>query len=249
MTATAGMDDNPALPISERIALAEQRMRDYENKAMYLDAEQQRQLIQSLKKTASVPTNDSEFRAHWARAIEDVEKSNQSERTSFEAIWAGRLAEQAERAEALLEATLQRHRDRSHELAQVMERTMKIPKWSTTLLDLRRKQYLLAKTKRYVEAEATKRRAQQMEDDERQVMIKAIEKDMKMRVASIRKRHELEMAVSQEKMALERKCLLEAKQQMLERLETQCRRKIDDVRRRARLAAKRRDQQLLSGTK
>jgi hypothetical protein len=223
-----------------QICQAEQLRRQYGNQSMYVEAESQRKLIRRLKKGIQLSMTEEQFRDKWTLTINHVQTSNQVHWRDFDLIWSSRFKEFEAKEKELLDSVKQKYRNRSHNLTQVMESRIRFPKWSRKLLELRKHQYLLGKTQRYLEANNTKRQAEQLEADERVALLKGIEKEMKLKTVRLQNIYEREVQICLDKMALEKQCLVESKHQMAERLRRQCQHAIDEVKRQARISTQQR---------
>ena len=90
--------------------------------------------------------------------------------SQFDRLWSERFATQRRRALAQVTAVQLRHREQQAECAARLQAKLHIPKFSAGLLDQRKRQFLLAKTRRFAEAEAIRVAADALEAKEMLVM-------------------------------------------------------------------------------
>ena len=69
----------------------------------------------------------------------------------FERVWATRTSEQRRRALLAVNAMQTKHKEQQVELAARLQQKLHVPKFSANLLDQRKRQFLLAKTRRFAE--------------------------------------------------------------------------------------------------
>jgi hypothetical protein len=88
----------------------------------------------------------------------------------FDRLWSERFAAQRRRALSQVAVVQLRHREQQSECAARLQAKLHIPKFSAGLLDQRKRQFLLAKTRRFAEAEAIRVAADALEAKEMLVM-------------------------------------------------------------------------------
>jgi len=181
-----------------------------------VDAEKARQQLLELKRRQRFVRRDD---------LESVQREDvkvffamvgQHQQT-FDHTWQQRTLEHKLRADDLIEALKWKHDQQQKELYELL-RKKRMPKFSVELLNLRKKQVVLAKGKRYVQAEGVKRKADILEAIEIESIRAAAKQENTIRFKTLLKRQEWDRQALASKLKLEKQALLEAKAQDFTRL-------------------------------
>jgi len=191
-------------------------MREYERNAQYLEAEKARQHWVNLKNRKS---------QNRQRELENVQQEDvrvfldmvQQHQEGFDATWNQKIREHKMRADDLIEALKWKHDDQQRELYEIL-RKKRMPKFSVELLNLRKKQVLLARNKKYIQAEKVKRKGDILEAFEIDNIRRAAKEENQIRFKALLKRQHWDRQGLADKLRTEKKQLLEAKAQDFERL-------------------------------
>jgi hypothetical protein len=145
----------------ELIATVEQQMMEFERSAQYLEAEKARQHLESLKKRFASKRRDAldTLQNEDIRVFFTMVSQHQA---NFDATWSTKSSEHALRAADLIDNLKWRHEEAQRELYETLRRK-RMPKFSVELLNMRKRQVALARSKNYVAAEQVKRRGDQLE--------------------------------------------------------------------------------------
>jgi hypothetical protein len=136
---------------------------------------------------------------------------------NFDQTWSAKAAEHALRAADLIDACKWRHEEAQRELYETLRRK-RMPKFSVELLNMRKRQVALARSKQYVPAEKVKRRADVLEQIEVERIREAAREENQLRFQALLKKQEWERRQLAQKLHTEKRCLLEAKAQDFLRL-------------------------------
>lgn len=209
-------DDGQYLSLDESIVHVERQMREFERNAQYLEAEKARLHLLNLKKKKQT----SKQRDLEAVQQEDVRvflDMVQQHQESFDRTWQKKILEHKMRADDLIDALKWKHDDQQRELYEIL-RKKRMPKFSVELLNLRKKQVLLARNKKYIQAEKVKRKADILEAFEIDNIRRAAKEENQLRFKALLKRQHWDRQALADKLGIEKKQLLEAKAQDFERL-------------------------------
>lgn len=201
----------------ERIIHVARQMREYELNSQYKDAEKARQHLEMLKKHERIiQTNNlkSTQREDLDVFIGMIEEHQED----FSLMWDGKINEQKQREDDMINALKWRHDQQQQELYTKLQKKLRVPKFSNELLNLRKRQVLLASTKNYVEAEKLRRQAAKLEEIEIENIRATAKNENQAQFQTLLARQHWERVSLQEKLDVEKKCLLEAKAQDYVRL-------------------------------
>jgi hypothetical protein len=209
------------LSLDQLMVQVEKMMREYEQNAQYVDAERARQHLESLKK------RKNEFNRRELSMIqqEDVRvffEMVAQHQENFDKTWAKRFLEHKLRADDMIDGLKKKHDEQQHQLYEEL-RKKRIPKFSVELLNLRKRQVLLAKAKKYLLAEKLKRKADVMESLEIDKIRRAAKQDNQLRFEALLKQQQWDRSMLAAKLRTERQHLLEAKAQDFQRLKNRLR--------------------------
>jgi len=212
----SGASDTQGMSDEELIALVEKQMMEYERLAQYLEAEKARKHLEALKQR---------FASKRRAALESVQSEDvrvffamvAQHQQNFDQTWAAKAAEHALRAADLIDACKWRHEEAQRELYETLRRK-RMPKFSVELLNMRKRQVALARSKQYVPAEKVKRRADLLEQIEVERIREAAREENQLRFQALLKKQEWERRQLAQKLHTEKRCLLEAKAQDFLRL-------------------------------
>lgn len=211
-----GEEEPLHLSLDESIVHVERQMREFERNAQYLEAEKARQHLLGLKKKKQ---------SNRQRDLEAVQQEDvrvfldmvQQHQESFDRTWQKKILEHKMRADDLIDALKWKHDDQQRELYEIL-RKKRMPKFSVELLNLRKKQVLLARNKKYIQAEKVKRKADILEAFEIDNIRRAAKEENQLRFKALLKRQHWDRQALADKLGIEKKQLLEAKAQDFERL-------------------------------
>lgn len=215
-THLAQPNNGGAMPLDELIIHVERQMTEYERNAQYLEAEKARQHWVNLRNRKS---------QNRQRDLESVQQEDvrvfldmvQQHQEGFDATWNQKIREHKMRADDLIEALKWKHDDQQRELYEIL-RKKRMPKFSVELLNLRKKQVLLARNKKYIQAEKVKRKGDILEAFEIDNIRRAAKEENQIRFKALLKRQHWDRQGLADKLRIEKKQLLEAKSQDFERL-------------------------------
>jgi hypothetical protein len=131
----------------------------------------------------------------------------------FGRTWDAKIREQKQREDDMINALKWKHDQQQQELYEKLQRKLRVPKFSQELLNLRKRQVLMARTKRYVEAEKLRQNAEQLEKIEIENIRREAKRQNQIRFQTLLTRQHWERVALQEKLNVEKKCLMEAKAQ------------------------------------
>jgi len=211
----SGMSDE------EMIRHVESQMLEYERSARYLEAEKARQHLESLKKKFSLRRRDDLDRVQ-AEDVKVFYAMVAQHQQNFDAMWSQKALEHKLRADELIEALKWKHEDAQRQLYESL-RKKRMAKFSVELLNMRSRQVMLAKAKNYLAAEKVKRKADLLESIEIDRIRSTAKEENAARFATLLKKQEWERRQLASKLAIEKRCLLEAKAQDFIRLKKRLR--------------------------
>lgn len=205
-----------SMPLDELIIQVERQMREYERNAQYLEAEKARQHWNDLRsrKTQNRQRELENVQQEDVRVFLDMVQQHQE---GFDATWNSKIREHKLRADDLIEALKWKHDNQQRELYEIL-RKKRMPKFSVELLNLRKKQVLLARNKKYIQAEKVKRKGDILEAFEIDNIRRAAKEENQIRFKALLKRQHWDRQGLADKLRIEKKQLLEAKAQDFERL-------------------------------
>lgn len=204
------------MSLDEMIVHVERQMREYERNAQYLEAEKARQHLLSLKKKKQT-SRQRDLEAVQQEDVRVFLDMVQQHQESFDRTWEKKILEHKMRADDLIDALKWKHDDQQRELYELL-RKKRMPKFSVELLNLRKKQVLLARNKKYIQAEKVKRKADILEAFEIDNIRRAAKEENQLRFKALLKRQHWDRQALADKLGIEKKQLLEAKAQDFERL-------------------------------
>lgn len=209
------------LSTEELIVHVERTMKDAERNAQYVDAEKARQHLEVLRKLR-LDELRGELQGQHQEDIRIFFNMVTQHQANFERIWAQKTLEHKVRADELIDSLKWKHEDQQRELYEQLRRK-RMPKFSVELLDLRKRQVLLAKNAKYVEAEKIKRKADLLEAIEIEKIRQQAKEENEMRFRALLKKQEWDRQALAGKLRNEKKSLLEAKAQDFVRLKKRLR--------------------------
>ena len=211
-------DFDPSMRMSdeELIGHVEHQMLEYERTAQYLEAEKARQHLESLKKRFAIRRRDDLERVQSddVKVFFAMVAQHQS---NFDATWSKKTLEHKLRADDLIDACKWKHEEQQRELYETL-RKKRMPKFSVELLNMRKRQVMLARSKNYISAEKVKRKADVLEGIEIERIRECAKEENQLRFQALLKKQEWDRAQLAAKLRLEKQCLLEAKAQDFLRL-------------------------------
>lgn len=149
------------LSLEQLVVQVERMMREYEQNAQYVDAERARQHLENLRKRRN-EFNRRELELVQQEDVRVFFEMVGEHQEIFDRTWAKKTLEHKLRADDLIDALRWKHDEQQRELYNEL-RKKRIPKFSVELLNLRKRQVLLAKAKKYLQAEKIKRKADVLE--------------------------------------------------------------------------------------
>lgn len=209
-------EQEQSMSLDEMIVHVERQMREYERNAQYLEAEKARQHLNGLKKKKQT-SRQRDLEAVQQEDVRVFLDMVQQHQESFDRTWQKKILEHKMRADDLIDALKWKHDDQQRELYEIL-RKKRMPKFSVELLNLRKKQVLLARNKKYIQAEKVKRKADILEAFEIDNIRRAAKEENQLRFKALLKRQHWDRQALADKLRIEKKQLLEAKAQDFERL-------------------------------
>lgn len=194
---------------------------EYERTAQYLEAEKARQHLESLKKRFMSRRRDDleKIQAEDVKVFFAMVAQHQE---NFDRTWSKKTLEHKLRADDLIDSLKWKHEDQQRELYESL-RKKRMPKFSVELLNMRKRQVLLAKSKNYISAEKVKRKADILESIEIERIRESAKEENQLRFQALLKKQEWDRRQLSAKLKIEKKCLLEAKAQDFLRLKKRLR--------------------------
>lgn len=137
----------------------------------YLEAGRASEQLETLRKQEERRQSKA-LRARQLAEKQDVQIAHNMQYAEFNAAWDKYMAEYDQMAQNYIQQMTERHAQKLKEFQEDLhaELTKKPPKYSRELLDWRKREHLLAKTKKYGEAQRIKRIADELEARERSKM-------------------------------------------------------------------------------
>jgi len=184
------MDMNPEematvdAPIQDFLDVLERHRIECERSGKYEEAELARTRLEQLRRHEESRRRE-ELRSQQLAERLGVEEAHMTELQEFNEIWDRKAAEFEAHAATLQNTLAARHQAEHQEHLERLRRETepRTPRWSKDLLNLRRIQEILAKQKKYAEAEKTKLQADRVESEEhrmwkvkREAKIESLEK-------------------------------------------------------------------------
>jgi len=191
-------------------------MLEFERTAQYLEAEKARQHLSALKsayKTGRV----SELSKIQEEDIAIFFQMVSQHQSAFDSTWNKKTLEHKIRADDLINALKWKHDQQQRELYEILKKK-RLPKFSVELLNMRKRQVLLAKSQNYIAAEKIKRKADMLEAIEIERIREQAKQENQFKFMTLLKKQEWDRKSLAEKLKIEKKCLLEAKSQDFLRL-------------------------------
>lgn len=215
------LDPNLRMSDEELIGHVEHQMMEYERTAQYLEAEKARQHLESLKKRFMHRRRDDleKIQAEDVKVFFAMVAQHQE---NFDRTWSKKTLEHKLRADDLIDSLKWKHEDQQRDLYEAL-RKKRMPKFSVELLNMRKRQVLLAKSKNYISAEKVKRKADILEAIEIERIREAAKEENQLRFQALLKKQEWDRRQLSAKLKIEKKCLLEAKAQDFLRLKKRLR--------------------------
>lgn len=209
------------MSLDAMIEHVESQMREFERDAQYLDAEKARIHLESLqqRKKNNTQRELEAVQQEDVRVFLDMVAQHQE---SFDRTWQKKIAEHKMRADDLIDQLKWKHDDQQRQLYEQL-RKKRMPKFSVELLNMRKKQVLLARNQDYVKAEKVKRKADILEAFEIDNIRRAAKEENQVRFKALLKRQHWDRQGLADKLRIEKRQLLEAKAQDFERLKKRLR--------------------------
>jgi hypothetical protein len=186
-----------------------------------MDAERTRKQLAKLTKKQT-NNNLKELRAQQQEDIRIFFSMVAQHQENFDDMWKDKSADHKTRADELIEALKFKHENEQHELYEQLKKR-RMPKFSVELLNLRKRQVTLARAKHYVDAEKLKRKADMLEAIELDRIRKQAKHENQTKFKALLKKQAWDRSALANKLRLEKKVLLEAKGQDLNRLKKRLR--------------------------
>jgi hypothetical protein len=198
------------------IIQVERLMREYEQNAQYADAERTRQHLENLRR------RKHDFSRRELEVLQEADIRTffhmvSEQQTRFDRAWASRLLEHKLRADDLIQALQRKQQQQQEDLYRQLQQK-RVPRFSVELLNLRKRQVLLARGKKYIEAEELRRKADQLELVELDRIRRAARQDNQAQFEALLKRQQLDRHGLASRLKDERMHLLELKAQDFIRL-------------------------------
>lgn len=205
----------------ELIVLAEQKMREHERNAQYIEAEKCRLQLESLRKR-QYTVKRGELESIQREDVKVFFSMVAQHQMDFDRTWQQKTLEHKLRADDLIEALKWKHDQQQKDLYEQL-RKKRMPKFSVELLNLRKKQVTLARAKKYLDAERLKKKADVLEAIEIDNIRRTAKQENQMRFKALIKKQQWDRQSLAEKLQVEKQCLLEAKAQDFTRLKKRLR--------------------------
>jgi len=166
-----GAADGPDAKVLEFLRILEEYRIKCEGEGSYLEAERATKQLGTLRKQEERRVLKS-LKARHAAERQDVVIANNMQFAEFNAAWDKYLEEYDRMAEMYIKQMTERHTDKLRQFQEKLNEDMlrAPPKYSKELLDWRKREALLAKQKKYGEAQKVKRIADELERREKTKM-------------------------------------------------------------------------------
>jgi hypothetical protein len=157
----------------------------------------------NLRKVAIARIQELEWR-HFHALAETLQ-------VEFDQLWNDRTLDQKRKALLQINSMQIKHKEQQVELAAKLQAKLHIPKFSAALLDQRKRQFLLAKTRRFSEAEELRALADRQEEREMTVMRAKAQIENENKVAALVERQLAEFAAVNQRLEVERATSIETR--------------------------------------
>eukprot|EP01083_Nonionella_stella_P153729 494291_1 len=212
------LNEDRVLSVEEEINSVEQRMKEFELSARYLDAERERKKLGHLKSQIQT-LKKQEMKRHQQEDYRQFRELADRQQDEFDVVWEKTFADHNVKTKQLHHVLKSKHESQLLELRAQLEHKISAPRYSVNLLTLRKKQCMLAKCQRYLEAEKVRKEADTVKDIELEEHRKRCQKQNQSHLDQLLEQHLLEMRALRQKMELERKNLMEIRNQEQEKLQ------------------------------
>eukprot|EP01029_Cantina_marsupialis_P029027 TRINITY_DN778432_c0_g1_i1.p1 TRINITY_DN778432_c0_g1~~TRINITY_DN778432_c0_g1_i1.p1 ORF type:complete len:347 (-),score=95.84 TRINITY_DN778432_c0_g1_i1:199-1239(-) len=165
-----------------------------ESEGNYLEAARATKQLDTLRKQEEKRQHKA-LKARQLSERQDVQIAHNMQFAEFNAAWDKYIEEYDQMAQMYIKQMTERHAQQLTEFQEDMREKMarKPPKFSRELLDWRQRQHMLAKQKKYAEAERIKRVADEMEQREREKMLEDQQHSVKVKEAKFHKQQQSEL--------------------------------------------------------
>lgn len=204
------------MSLDDMIMHVEQQMLEFERDSQYMDAERARIHLESMKSRRK-NNRQRELEEVQQEKVRDFLEMVAQRQESFDLTWAEKVEEHKDRADRLIDELKFKHDQQQRELYEQLRRK-RMPKFSIELLNMRKKQVLLARNKEYVKAEKVKRKADILEAFEIDNIRRAAKEENQVRFKALLKKQHWDRQSLADKLRIEKSQLLESKAQDFERL-------------------------------
>ncbi|KAJ1459013.1 hypothetical protein M885DRAFT_512169 [Pelagophyceae sp. CCMP2097] len=160
--------EEPDPKVMEFLRILEQYRRKCEGEGNYLEADRAHQQLELLRRQEE-KRQQKAVRARQVAERQDVQIAHNMQYTDFNAAWDKYLEEYDRMAQIYIQQMTEKHASNLLEFQRQLQSDMaeRPPKWSRELLEWRRRQHMLARSKNYVEAQRIKKIADKLEEKER----------------------------------------------------------------------------------
>lgn len=181
-------------PIQDFLDVLERHRIECERSGKYEEAELARTRLEQLRRHEESRRRE-ELRSQQLAERLGVEEAHMTELQEFNEIWDRKAAEFEAHAATLQNTLAARHQAEHQEHLERLRRETepRTPRWSKDLLNLRRIQEILAKQKKYAEAEKTKLQADRVESEEHRAWKKKREEKIESLEKQFLHKQQLEM--------------------------------------------------------
>eukprot|EP01138_Halocafeteria_seosinensis_P004269 gb/GECG01004366.1/.p1 GENE.gb/GECG01004366.1/~~gb/GECG01004366.1/.p1 ORF type:complete len:469 (+),score=86.24 gb/GECG01004366.1/:1-1407(+) len=188
-------DDSPDPKIYEFIRVLEEYRVKCEDEGNYLEAGRAAKQLAVLRKQEERRQNKA-LRARQLAERQDVQIAHNMQFAEFNSAWDRYIAEYDQMAQMYIKQMTEKHTQKLKEFQQALhtELISKPPRFSRELLDWRKRQTLLAKQRKYAEAQKIKRIADELEKRERMKMDEHRLKVFQQREQKFRQQQKQELA-------------------------------------------------------
>lgn len=211
-----------AQTVEQQITETESKMKNFEANTQYLDAERQRKALEQLK---------ARRKALAQRHVESYQKADSEQlqafacakQKEFDGRWEKAFEEYNQKTRQQYAVLKRKHEDNLTKLRGELEKKTHVPKFSTQLLTLRKKQLALARCQRYVEADGIRKIADVMEEKELEEHKRHCQQHNQMQVDMMLNQQHMDMTALRQKTKLDRKVMMEERNKDQQQLECRLR--------------------------
>lgn len=211
-----------AQTVEQQISETESRMKSFEANTQYLDAERERKALQQLKERRKALTQ-RHVETYQKVDSEQLQGFARSKQKAFDNRWEKAFEEHNQKTRKQYAVLKRKHEECLCKLRVELEKKTRVPKFSTQLLTLRKKQLALARCQRYVEADNIRKSGDTMEEKELEEHKRHCQQHNQMQVDMMLNQQHMDMSALRQKTKLDRKVMMEERNKDQQQLDCRIR--------------------------